>query len=129
MSVVIIPSGALVVLAGPSGSGKSTWAAEQFRPDQIVSSDDVRGLVGLGPHDQRAGTDAFAVVALVIERRLKRGLTTVVDSLGLDAKQRAKWIATAVKHGRPVHAVAFDTPAKECRARNKTRERPVPSKV
>ncbi len=129
MGGVNIPSGALVVVAGPSGSGKSTWVSEQFRPDQIVSSDDLRGLVGIGPRDQRAGTDAFAVVALVVERRMKRGLTTVVDSLGLDAKLREKWISAARTHGRPVHAVAFDTPAKECRARNKSRERPVPSKV
>lgn len=129
MADVDIPAAALVVLAGPSGSGKTTWAAEQFRADQIISSDDMRSLVGLGPNDQRAGTDAFAVVKLVIERRLKRGLTTVVDSLGLDDKQRATWIAAARKHDRPVHAVAFNTPAKDCRARNKERPNPVPSKV
>lgn len=126
---MIVPSGALIVLAGPSGAGKSTWAGERFRPDQIVSSDVLRGIVGLGPNDQRAGTDAFAVLKLVVERRMKRGLTTIVDSLGLDATQRAVWIAAARKHDRPVHAVAFDTPAKECRARNKARAHPVPSKA
>lgn len=126
---MIIPSGALIVLAGPSGSGKSTWASEQFRHDQVVSSDHLRELVGLGERDQRAGTDAFTVLELVVARRTKRGLTTVIDSLGLDAKQRVKWIAAARKHHRPAIAIAFDTPPKDCRARNKARANPVPSKV
>ena len=80
-------------------------------------------------HYSRAGTDAFAVLDLVVERRMKRGLTTIVDSLGLDPKQRARWTEAARHHGRPAHAVAFDTPAKECRARNKARDHPVPSKA
>ncbi len=126
---VIIPSGALVVLAGPSGSGKSAWAGERFRPDQIVSSDALRSVVGLGERDQRAGTDAFDVLHLIVQRRMKRGLTTVVDSLGIDAKQRARWVAAAREHDRPAIAVAFDTDPTECRRRNKARPNPVPSKV
>ncbi|NNE11453.1 MAG: TIGR03560 family F420-dependent LLM class oxidoreductase [Ilumatobacter sp.] len=118
-----------MVLAGPSGSGKSVWSAANFRPDQIVSSDSLRALVGLGEDDQRAGTDAFAVLADVVERRMKRGVTTVVDSLGLDAEQRSRWIESARRFGRPVHAVAFDTAPAVCRRRNKARARPVPSKA
>ena len=73
----------LVVLVGPSASGKSTWADEWFPPDRIVSADRLRALVGESEHDQRAGTDAFAVLDLVLERRLRRGLPTVVDTLAL----------------------------------------------
>jgi F420-dependent oxidoreductase-like protein len=118
-----------VVLVGPSGAGKSAWADEQFPPEQVVSTDRLRALVGEGEHDQRAGTDAFAVLDLVLERRLKRKLLTVVDSLGLDPEKRALWRAAAAKAGVPCHAVVFDTPAKDCRARNKARGTPVPSKV
>jgi predicted kinase len=126
---VRIPVPALVVLVGPSGAGKSTWAERWVRPDQIISTDRLRGLVGEGEDDQRAGTDAFAVLDLVLERRLARGLVTVIDSLGLDANKRAGWRDLAARHGVPVHAVVFDTPAEECRARNKRRGDPVPAKV
>ena len=34
-----LPDPALVVLVGASGSGKSVWAAEHYRPDEVVSSD------------------------------------------------------------------------------------------
>jgi F420-dependent oxidoreductase-like protein len=126
-----LPFPALVVLVGPSGSGKSTWAASQFRPDQVVSSDGLRALVGEGEHDQRAGKDAFDVLDLVVERRLKRGLLTVVDSLALDAKRRAAYRAVAARFGVPCVAVGFDVPADVCRARNRGRagRPPVPSKV
>jgi F420-dependent oxidoreductase-like protein len=126
---VRLPVPALVVLVGPSGAGKSTWAQRWFRPDQIVSTDRLRGLVGEGDDDQRAGTDAFAVLDLVLERRLTRGLVTVIDSLGLDAAKRAGWRDLAARHGVAAHAVVFDTPAEECRARNKRRGDPVPAKI
>ena len=122
-----LPAPALVVLAGPPASGKSTWAATHLRPEVVVSSDRLRALVGEGEHDQRAGTDAFDVLELVIERRLRRGLLTVVDTLGTDARRRRRWIELARANRLPVVAVVFDTPARECRARNRARPEPVPS--
>jgi F420-dependent oxidoreductase-like protein len=125
-----LPSPCLVVLVGASGAGKSTWAATNFRPDQVVSTDALRALVGEGEHDQRAGKDAFDVLDLVLERRLRRGLLTVVDSLALDAKKRASLRSLASRFGVPCVAVGFDVAGDVCRARNKARVgRPVPAKV
>ena len=124
-----IAEGSLVVLAGPPASGKSTWAARHFPPDQVVSSDELRALVGTGGHDTRASKDAFDVLDLVVDRRLRRGLTTVVDTLGTDAKRRQRWRAAAAAAGRPAVAVVFDVDATTCRARNRGRTRPVPAQV
>jgi len=122
-------SDSLVVLAGPSASGKSTWAHQQFRPGQIVSSDQLRGVVGEHEHDLRASDDAFAVLDDIVERRLRRGLLTIVDTLGMDPSRHATWLAAAAAHGRPTHLVRFDVDAATCRRRNKARERAVPAKV
>jgi F420-dependent oxidoreductase-like protein len=126
---VRLPSDALVVLIGPSGAGKSAWAAGNFRPEQIVSSDALRAAVGVSGHDQRASSDAFAVLDLIIDRRLARRLLTVVDTLGLDAERRAAYLAVARRHRVPCHAVLFDTPADVCKARNRSRTRPLPARV
>jgi F420-dependent oxidoreductase-like protein len=127
---VRLPNPALVVLIGTSGAGKSTWAEQHFRSGQVVSADRIRGMVGEHEHDQRAGTDAFDVLDLIVDRRLKRGLLTVVDTLALNDKRRATYVAMARARGVPVHAVVFDTPADVCRSRIKTRGTPaVPSAV
>jgi alkanesulfonate monooxygenase SsuD/methylene tetrahydromethanopterin reductase-like flavin-dependent oxidoreductase (luciferase family)/predicted kinase len=123
----VIPDPALVVLVGASGSGKSTWAAAHYRPSEIVSSDALRAVVGSGPNDLTASADAFAVLESVVLARAGRGLTTVVDTLGLDADRRAGWLRAARASGLPAVAVRFDTPAEVCKARNRRREVPVPA--
>ena len=95
-----LPDPALVVLVGASGSGKSTWAAQRYRAEEVVSSDALRGVVGSGPHDLDASADAFAVLEAVVAARLGRGLTTVVDTLGLDAERRRS-LAGRRTGGRP----------------------------
>ena len=119
----------LVVLVGPSASGKSTWAAEHFAPDQVASSDRLRAAVGEGEHDLAASADAFAVLDAIVAARVRRRLTTVVDTLGLDAERRRDWREIADRAGVPCVAVAFDTPPAECRRRNAARPDPVPRAV
>jgi F420-dependent oxidoreductase-like protein len=125
--VTRLPDPCLVVLVGATGSGKSLWAAQWFAPAQVVASDPLRAVVGTGEDDMRASRDAFEVLDLIVDKRLRRGLTTVVDSTGLDADRRAAWRALAERHGVPAYAVVFDPPAKVVRER--TRGGAVPSRV
>ncbi|MDP9219461.1 MAG: TIGR03560 family F420-dependent LLM class oxidoreductase [Actinomycetota bacterium] len=125
--VLQLPSPCLVVLAGPGASGKSTWAASHFPAGTIVSSDSLRALVGTGDDDIAASSDAFALLDEVVRRRLARRLTTVVDTLGFDPSRRRQWLALAREHGLPCVAVTFDTPAAECRARNRGRAKRIPA--
>jgi F420-dependent oxidoreductase-like protein len=124
-----LPDPCLVVLVGATAAGKSHWASEWFHPDQVVSSDRLRAMVGAGERDQRASRDAFELLDLIVERRLRRRLTTVVDTTGLEAPRRGVWRELAERQGVPAYAVVFDPPAAEVRARNRARGSPVPSKV
>jgi alkanesulfonate monooxygenase SsuD/methylene tetrahydromethanopterin reductase-like flavin-dependent oxidoreductase (luciferase family)/predicted kinase len=124
-----LPDPALVVLVGPSGSGKSTWAEERYRRSEIVSADDLRGTVGSGRHDLDASTDAFRLLDLIVAGRLRRGLTTVVDTLGLDPARRRGYLDLALVAGMPAVVVAFTAPAEVGRLRNAARDRPVPARV
>jgi alkanesulfonate monooxygenase SsuD/methylene tetrahydromethanopterin reductase-like flavin-dependent oxidoreductase (luciferase family)/predicted kinase len=124
-----IPDPALVVVIGPSGAGKSTWAAGRYRRQEVVSSDALRGVVGSGEHDLDASSDAFAVLDAIVEARLRRGLTTVVDSLGFDVSRRLEMLDRARAAGLPAVAVLFTTSPALCRERNRARDRPVPATV
>lgn len=122
-----LPDPALIVLVGASGAGKSHWARSRYRAEEVVSSDVLRGVVGSGQHDLDASEDAFSLLEQVVDARLGRGLTTVVDTLGLDPERRRRWRAVASAAGLPAVVVVLDTAAAECRRRNALRDRPVPA--
>ena len=124
-----LPDPALVVLVGPSGSGKSAWAAQRYRPHEVVSSDRLRSLVGSGEHDLDASADAFALLDQIVAARLRRGLTVVVDTLGLDPARRGGYLGLARASGLPAIVVLLDTDPAECRRRNRARDRSVPAPV
>jgi alkanesulfonate monooxygenase SsuD/methylene tetrahydromethanopterin reductase-like flavin-dependent oxidoreductase (luciferase family)/predicted kinase len=124
-----IPDPALVVLVGPSGAGKSSWAAERYLAREIVSSDQLRAIVGSGEHDLDASADAFALLGHVVAARARRGLAVIVDTLGLDQDKRLEYLALARRSGLPAVAVVFGTTAALCRERNRSRDVPVPAAV
>ena len=124
-----LPAPCLVVLVGPGASGKSTWAAAHFPAESVVSSDRLRAVVGAGEDDVTASADALRLVDEIVALRVGRGLTTVVDTLGLDAGRRAAWRELARAAGLPCVAVAFDTAAGECRERNRSRAKRIPADV
>jgi F420-dependent oxidoreductase-like protein len=124
-----LPDPCLVVLVGVAGSGKSSWAARWFAAAAVVSSDDLRAVVGHHRHDMRASKDANDVLELIVAMRLRRGLLTVIDSTALEPKARSRYRTLAAKAGVPCHAVVIDTPERETRARNRSRREAVPSAV
>ncbi len=124
-----LPDPAIVVLVGASAAGKSSWARSAYRAQEIVSADDLRGIVGSGRHDLDASADAFRLLDDILAARVRRGLTCVVDTLGLDAQRRRDYLALAKKHGLPALAIVFDVPDALAMQRNAQRERRVPARV
>jgi protein phosphatase len=116
-----IPEPALVILVGPSGSGKSTFARTHFKRSEIVSSDVLREMISDDPSNQDASAEAFRVLALLVNGRLKRRLTTVIDATTLRAANRRRFRQLASRYGVPVICVAFDFSADTYNAHNRDR--------
>jgi probable F420-dependent oxidoreductase len=127
--VLKLPTPSLVVLVGISASGKSTWAERSFRGNEIVSSDRLRAMVGAGEDDQRAGGVALTILDQIVEARLTRKLTTVVDTLGFDRDARRRWVALAHASSLPAIAICFDVAVTVAQRRNELRNRPLPKNV
>jgi protein phosphatase len=115
------PDPSLVLLVGPSGAGKSTFARAHFKPTQVISSDDLRAWVSDDPADQNASADAFRILALLVNGRLKRRLTAVVDATNLRSGNRRRLRSIATRYGVPAIAVLFDLPAAAYFANNSAR--------
>lgn len=127
MSGFPVPS--LVVLVGASGSGKSTWAAARFRPNSIVSLSQLQGAVGEDEQDPRATLVAYELLERIVDARLGRGLTVVIDTPGLDDGRRLRWCAVAKAQSIPALAVVFSTDVDTCLARNESQRNPRPANI
>ena len=120
-----VPATALVLMIGAAGSGRSTFAARHFPAEAVVSSDQLRALIG-GDESNQSVTDAvFQRLHDVLDHRLGAGLLTVVDATNTDWMRRAEVIRSSRRHQRPAIAIVFDLPLEVCLARNTSRSRTV----
>jgi protein phosphatase len=116
-----VPALSLVCLVGISGSGKSTFAARNFLPTEVISSDFCRGLVADDENDQAASGDAFDVLHYIAGKRLAAGRLTVIDATNVQPEARKKLIALAKEHDVLAVAIVLDVPERVCLDRNATR--------
>ena len=116
-----IPADAMVVLIGPSGSGKSTFAARQFAPTEVLSSDELRAMVADDASDQTATDAAFELLHTALAMRLARRRLSVVDATSVEGWARERLLAVARRLGRPAVAIVFNLPLDVCLERNAAR--------
>ena len=129
MSEVVIPDPSLVVLIGAAGSGKSTFAAQQFSPEEILSSDRFRAIVSGDEADQAATHAAFKRLHRELARRLASRRLAVVDATSVEPRARRALLDQAAVAGIPAIAIVLDLPAEVVLARNASRGRVVDEAV
>lgn len=78
-------------------------------------------MVADDPRDQDASAEAFQIVSLMVNGRLRRRLTTVIDATNLRAANRNRYARLAARYGVPAVAVAFDLSIIEYQRRNEAR--------
>ncbi len=121
MSALSIPELSLVALVGPTGAGKCTFAAAHFAATEVLSSDRFRAMVADDEGNQSASADAFEMLYGVAEKRLARGLLTVVDATNVQRDARAELMRVARTQHVLAVAIVFDVPARVCLERNASR--------
>jgi protein phosphatase len=96
----------------------------------VVSSDSCRALVSDDERDQSASEEAFDLMRVIVEKRLRHNRLSVVDATNVRLEQRAPLLALARRYGRPAFAVVFDLPEDVCLEHNSARSgRSVPERV
>jgi predicted kinase len=118
------------VLIGAAGSGKTTMARRLFDPGDVISSDELRGMVSGDPSDQRATRPAFAILHREVARRLAAGRLAVVDATSVERAARRALLRVAAAAGADAVAIVLALPRDLVQARNASRTgRPVPPEI
>jgi protein phosphatase len=112
---------------GAAGAGKSTLAARLFPTDQVLASDTLRGIISGDESNQAVTRAAFALLDRLLDRRLRDGLTTVVDATNVTRPARRALLQRAERHGVPAIAIVLDLEPRLVLERNARRSgSPVP---
>ena len=124
-----LPDPCLVVLVGAAGSGKSTFAARRFGPDDVLSSDAFRALIGAMRRTSRQPARPSRPSIGPSRAGLGEGRLTVVDATNV-SPTLSRVLLRARTAGLPAIAIVLDVPAAEALARNAARlDRVVPDAV
>ncbi|MFD5510770.1 AAA family ATPase [Streptomyces sp. NPDC127051] len=125
-----IPEPALIVLIGAGGSGKSVLASS-WPSTQVLELDQFRAMVSDCAGDQSATLSAATILHTVLEARLARKRTTVIDATNTEQHVRAGLLDVARSYGVPTVALLVSTPVSVCVERQADRApaRAVPDDV
>jgi len=112
--MIVLPADAMIVLIGIAGSGKSTFAQEHFAPTEVLSSDAFRAMAADDEADQSASEDAFSLLHVALDVRLKRGRLALVDATNVEEWGRRQLLDIADRRRRPAVVIFLDTPVEVC---------------
>lgn len=122
---------ALVILVGPPASGKSTWGKKFSADNQMVyvSTDEIRGQIGMGEGDQSVSAQAFDIARRKVREALKSNKSAMIDATSVNRKSRKDWIHIGRESDAFIIAVAFEVPIDELYRRDAQRSRHVGPEV
>ncbi|MFC4454859.1 metallophosphoesterase [Deinococcus sonorensis] len=116
MTVLTVPTPALIALVGAAGSGKTTFAAGHFAADEVY-----------GPEALQSGDPDQDSPTLALRQRLEQGQLTVLDAPHLHAADRKRVVTLARACGVAPVALVLDLPPEVLLARQGASPRPVRS--
>lgn len=119
----------LVLLIGPIGCGKSTFASKYFG-SHIVSADSIREMISGDAGNQNVSRDAFDIMNLLIDAKMRHDFPIIVDNLNHRPSSRRDLLRLADKYGYAKIGVVFDeTDLATCQSQNAFRSRVVPREI
>lgn len=129
----------LILLRGIPGSGKSTWVKSKGLEQYTISSDALRlmyagveiNLNGKEVISQKSDKIVWEVLFSILERRMEKGLFTIIDATHTSEKSLNVYNKLCEKYNYRKTIVEFNVDLKTCLDRNEKREvyKRVPSEV
>jgi len=117
----------VTLMAGLPGTGKDTWLARNAPQLPVVSLDDLRTELDIGPEDNQ-GTVIQAAREAAREH-LRAGTSFAFNATNVTRQTRKRWIDLFADYVARVKIVYLEPPLDAVRKQNRQREEPVPEKI
>ncbi|WP_408903321.1 AAA family ATPase [Methylobacterium radiotolerans] len=117
----------VVLMSALPGAGKSTWIARNAGDRPVISLDEIRRALRIGPEKSQGPVLEAGKEAAKAHLRAKTSF--VWDTTGVTRDLREKMIGLAFDYGFAIRIVALEAPFRELLRRNREREHPVPTEV
>jgi predicted kinase len=117
----------VVLMSALPGAGKSTWIARNAGDRPVISLDEIRRALRIGPEKPQGPVLEAGKEAAKAHLRAKTSF--VWDTTGVTRDLREKMIGLAFDYGFAIRIVALEAPFRELLRRNREREHPVPTEV
>lgn len=117
----------VVLMSALPGAGKSTWIARNTGDRPVISLDEIRRALRIGPEKPQGPVLEAGKEAAKAHLRAKTSF--VWDTTGVTRDLREKMIGLAFDYGFAIRIVALEAPFRELLRRNREREHPVPTEV
>jgi len=101
----------LDIMVGPSGAGKSTYISKNYKPHEVISSDQIREENGWG-HSPQDLAKTWNYVHGLIKTRTENHLRTVLDATNIKRKDRFRVLQNLPK-GQFANYIIIDRPLDE----------------
>ena len=119
----------LFVLRGIPGSGKSTFIQDHDLEPYTICPDNIRLLLGGTEYDlegkkyipQSNDAEVWNMVNDLLERRLSKGILTIIDATSIQIKTLKQYKKLCEKYNYRLYIVNFKTKYEECYENNKHR--------
>ena len=118
----------LYLPVAPPGSGKSFLASRMIKaglitPEAVLSSDEYRRVLSGDPTEQSCTPEAFRIIKVIFEYRIKTGHDVYLDATNVTRRDRLENIAIAKSHGQPVTVIYTSLEPEQILARNSSEHR------
>lgn len=117
----------VTMMSGLPGSGKDTWLARNRNGLPVVSLDDVREELGVGPTGNQG--DVIQTAQERCRELLRARTSFVFNATNILRQTRRRWIDLFADYGAHIELVYLEPPWERILRQNANRERPVPEQV
>jgi len=122
----------LYICVGAPASGKTTWSQQfcQEHPEFVyISSDGLRGTIGLSESDQSVSREVFLTMFIMERYFLRNGKSAIIDATNVRESNRREFIQIAVEEEAEIRFRIFKAKLETLKERNLKRDKVVPEDV